>query len=149
VANQRKEFAHQLSRSLVNAYDLIVHEDLKIKNMVRRPRPRKDQESGTYLPNGAKAKAGLSRSIHDAGWGQFLSFCAYKAEDAGRQLITVNPRHTSQRCSSCGHLEAANRCSQAEFRCLACGHRAQADVNAARNILGAGRALRGLVPVKA
>jgi len=149
VANQRKEFAHQLSRSLVNAYDLIVHEDLKIKNMVRRPRPRKDQESGTYLPNGAKAKAGLSRSIHDAGWGQFRSFCAYKAEDAGRQLITVNPRHTSQRCSSCGHLEAANRCSQAEFRCLACGHRAQADVNAARNILGAGRALRGLVPVKA
>jgi putative transposase len=149
VANQRKDFAHQLSRSLVNSYDLIVHEDLKITNLVRRPKSRKDEESGIYLPNGAKAKGGLNRSIHDAGWGRFLSFCTYKAEDAGRQLIAVDPHYTSQRCSSCGHLEAANRCSQAEFRCLACGHRAQADVNAARNILGAGRARRGLVPVKA
>jgi putative transposase len=149
VANQRKDFAHQLSRSLVNSYDLIVHEDLKITNLVRRPKSRKDEESGIYLPNGAKAKGGLNRSIHDAGWGRFLSFCTYKAEDAGRQMIGVNPHYTSQRCSSCGHLEAANRCSQAEFRCLACGHRAQADVNAALNILGAGRARRGLVPVKA
>ena len=149
VANQRKDFAHQLSRSLVNSYDLIVHEDLQIKNMVRRPQPRKDEDSGTYLPNGAKAKGGLNRSIHDAGWGQFVSFCAYKAEDAGRQLIAVDPRYTSQRCSSCGHVEAANRCSQAEFRCRACGHQAQADVNAALNILGAGRALRGVLPVKA
>jgi putative transposase len=149
VANQRKDFAHQLSRSLVNSYDLIVHEDLKITNLVRRPKSRKDEESGIYLPNGAKAKGGLNRSIHDAGWGQFLSFCAYKVEDAGRQLIAVDPRYTSQRCSSCGHLEAANRCSQAVFRCLACGHQAQADVNTALNILGAGRALRGLVPVKA
>jgi putative transposase len=149
VANQRKDFAHQLSRSLVNSYDVIVHEELKIPNMVRRPRPRKDEDSGTYLANGATAKAGLNRSIHDAGWGQLLSFCAYKAEDAGRQMIGVDPRYTSQRCSSCGHVEAANRRSQAEFRCLACGRRAQADVNAALNILWAGRALRGVLPVKA
>jgi len=149
VANQRKDFVHQLSRSLVNSFDLIVHENLKITNLVRRPRPRKDEASGTYLPNGAKAKGGLNRSIHDAGWGQFLSFCAYKAEEAGRQMIGVNPHYTSQRCSSCGHVDAANRCSQAVFRCLACGHEAQADVNAALNILGAGRALRGLLPVKA
>jgi len=137
VANQRRDFAHQLSRSLVNHYDLIVHEDLKITNLVRRPRPRKDEDgTGMYRANGVRAKGGLNRSIHDAGWGQLLSFIAYKAEEAGRQVIAVDPRYTSQRCSSCGHVEAANRCSQAAFRCLACGHEAQADVNAALNILG-------------
>jgi putative transposase len=149
VANQRQDFAHQLSRSLVNHYDLIVHEDLRIPNMVRRPKPRKEQDTGTFLANGAAAKADLNRSIHDAGWGQLLRFIAYKAEDAGRELIAVDPRYTSQRCSSCGHVEAANRCSQAEFRCCSCGHQAQADVNAAQNILRAGRARRELTPVKA
>jgi putative transposase len=148
VANQRKDFAHQLSRALVNDYDLIVHEDLQIRNMVRRPRARKDQETSTFLANGATAKGGLNRSIHDAGWGQLLSFTVYKAEEAGRRVIAVDPRYTSQRCSSCGHVEAANRCSQAEFRCRSCGHKAQADLNAAENILRAGRARRELAPVK-
>jgi transposase len=67
---------------------------------------------------------------------------AAKAESAGRHVIAVNPRHTSQRCAQCGHTEAGNRVSQAEFRCLACGHHAHADVNAARNILRAGLALQ-------
>jgi len=147
VANQRKEVAHQLSRALVNQYDLIVHEDLRVTNLVRRPKPRKD-EDGTYLANGAKAKGGLNRAIHDAGWGQLLSYLAYKVEETGRELIAVDPRYTSLRCSSCGHVEAANRCSQAVFRCLACGYEAQADLNAASNILWAGRAQRGLVPVE-
>jgi len=136
VANQRKDVAHQLSRALVNHYDLIVHEDLRTANLVRRPKPRKDEDTGTYLANGAKAKGGLNRAIHDAGWGQLLSYLAYKLEETGRELIAVDPRYTSQRCSSCGHVAAANRCSQAVFRCLACGYEAQADLNAALNILG-------------
>ena len=139
VRNQRKDLAHKLSRSLINDYDLIVHEDLKIANMVRRPRP-KPAEDGTYLPNGAAAKSGLNRSIHDAGWAQLLSFIAYKAEDAGRDVIAVDPRHTSQRCSQCGHIAAANRATQATFHCQACGHQANADINAALNILRAGKA---------
>jgi len=139
IRNQRKDLAHKLSPELVNAYDLIVHEDLKITNMVRRPRPRK-AEDGTYEPNGAAAKAGLNRSIADGGWGQLLQFLTYKAEDAGRQVIAVDPRYSSQRCSSCGHVAGENRLTQAEFRCQACGHRAHADVNAAINILRAGRA---------
>jgi len=139
VRNQRKDLAHKLSRQLVNRYDLIVHEDLTIATMVRRPRPRK-AEDDTDGSNGAAAKAGLNRSIADAGWGQLLQFVAYKAEDAGRDVIAVDPRHTSQRCSSCGHLDRENRRTQAEFRCQACGHEAHADVNAAINILRAGRA---------
>jgi len=138
VRNQRKDLAHKLSREIVNRYDLIVHEDLKIPNVVRRPKPRQ-AEDGTFEPNGAAAKAGLNRSIADAGWGQLLRFIAYKAEDAGREVIAVNPHHTSQRCSSCGHVDAENRRTQAEFRCQVCGHEAHADVNAAINILRAGR----------
>jgi putative transposase len=141
VANQRRNAAHQLSRSLVDDYDLLVLEDLHITNMVKSPRPRSDPDSaGGYLPNGAAAKAGLNRSIHDAGWGELRSLLTYKAESAGRTVVIVDPRYTSQRCAECGHVEAGNRVTQAVFRCRRCGHEDHADVNAARNILRAGRA---------
>ena len=109
--------------------------------MTARPRPRSDGNGG-YTPNGAAAKAGLNKSILDAGWGLFLRILSAKAESAGRTVIAVDPRHTSQRCAECGHTAAGNRVTQAEFRCLACGHQAHADVNAARNILRAGLALQ-------
>jgi putative transposase len=141
VHNRRKDLAHKLSRRLVNDYDLIVHEDLAITSLVRRPKPRPTEQGG-FDPNGAAAKAGLDRSIHDSGWGRLLSMIAYKAEEAGREMVAVNPRHTSQRCSACGHTAADNRVTQAKFRCQACGHQAHADVNAAINILRAGRAQR-------
>ena len=66
---------------------------------------------------------------------------SYKAEEAGRDLIAVNPRHTSQTCHQCGHVDRANR-DQTAFHCRRCGHDAHADVNAANNILRAGLALR-------
>ena len=145
VANQRKNAAHKLSRRLVNDYDLIVLEDLAITNMVRAPRAKPDLEQpGAYLPNGAAAKAGLNRSIHDAGWGALASLLSYKAESAGRIVVTVDPHYTSQTCAECDHVDAGNRVSQAVFCCRACGHRAHADVNAARNILWAGRARQAL-----
>src|ERR1035441_5853715 len=98
--------------------------------MPRRPKPRPVGD-GTYEPNGAAAKAGLNKSINDAGWGVFLDVLRAKAESAGRVVIEVNPAYTSQRCARCGHVAAGNRVSQAVFRCLACGHEAHADVNAA------------------
>ena len=58
----------------------------------------------------------------------------YKADT----VIPVNSRFTSQTCSSCGHCAAKNRTSQSTFRCLGCGYRLNADVNAARNILALG-----------
>jgi putative transposase len=70
VAQQRRNAAHQLSRRLVNDYDLIVLEDLAIVSMVQAPKAKPDPDvPGAFLPNGAAAKAGLNRSIHDAGWG--------------------------------------------------------------------------------
>ncbi|MDA8288144.1 MAG: transposase [Actinomycetota bacterium] len=141
VTNQRRDFHHKTARALVNDYDVICVEGLSITNMVHWVKPRPDSDNpGNFLPNGQAAKAGLNRSIQDAGWAQFVSILKGKAEEAGRDVIDVNPRHTSQMCAKCGHVEAGNRVSQAVFRCRRCGHEAHADVNAARNILRAGLA---------
>jgi putative transposase len=146
VANQRKDFHHKQARALVEGYDLLVVEDLQITNMVRRAKPVPDPDSlGQYLANGARAKSGLNRSISDAGWGQFVSILRAKAEDAGRTWIEVDPRHTSDGCEHCGHAAPENRAVQAEFVCRRCGHSAQADEHAARNILRAGLALHAQV----
>jgi putative transposase len=141
VRRQRLDHAHKTALALVRQHDLIVHEHLQITNMTARPKPRPDGTGG-HGPNGAAAKSGLNKSIHDAGWGIFLRVLSAKAESAGRTVIAVDPRHTSQRCAQCGHTSAENRVTQAEFRCLACGHEANADVNAARNVLRAGLALQ-------
>ena len=138
IRNRRANTLHQLSRQLVNDHDLVVHEQLAVANLVRRPKPRPD-EAGGYEPNGAAAKTGLNRCIHDAGWGQLLAMITYKAESAGRTVIAVDPRNTSRTCTDCGHVSAGNR-RGAVFECQACGHQAHADTNAAINILRAGRA---------
>ncbi len=141
VRRQRLDGAHKAALRLVREYDVIVHEALNVAGMTRRATP-KPEDDGGYLPNGGSAKSGLNRSIHDAGWGVFLTILSHKAESAGRELIAVNPANTSRTCSRCGHCAKENRLTQAVFRCTACGHTAHADVNAAKNILRAGLALR-------
>lgn len=137
VRRQRLDTAHKTACALVADHDVIVCEDLRIGNMIR-------SASGTAEAPGRNVaqKTGLNRSILDAGWGVFLRVLAYKAESAGRELIAVDPCNTSRTCGACGHCAPGNRVTQAEFRCLACGHAAHADVNAAVNILRAGLALR-------
>ncbi|MBN6056878.1 transposase [Nonomuraea sp. RK-328] len=137
VRRQRLDTAHKAALTLIRAYDLIVHEDLRIANMTR-------SASGTVEAPGSNVaqKSGLNRSILDAGWGVFLTILANKAESAGRELIAVEPRNTSRTCARCGYCVKENRVTQAEFRCRGCGHAAHADVNAAVNILRAGLALR-------
>jgi putative transposase len=141
IANQRRSFHHHAARALVAHYDLLVVEDLKIRNMVRRPPPRPNPDQpGRFLPNRAAAKTGLHRSIADAGWAQFVSILRAKAEEAGRVVIDVDARHTSDRCEACGHTAKENRARQAVFSCRGCGHTLNADEHAARNILRAGLA---------
>jgi putative transposase len=141
LANQRRNFHHHAARALVARYGLLVVEDLKIVNMVRRPAPRPDPDQpGRFLPNRAAAKTGLNRSIHDVGWAQFVSILRAKAEEAGRVVIDVDARHTSDRCGACGHVAKENRVSQAVFSCRRCGRTVDADEHAACNILRAGLA---------
>jgi putative transposase len=142
IANRRRDFHHKQARLLAARFDLLVVEDLKVANMLRRAKPKSDPDNpGQYLANGARAKSALNRSISDAGWGQFVSMLRAKAEEAGRAWIEVDPRHTSDRCERCGHAAPENRVTQAEFACQRCAHTAPADEHAARNILWAGLAL--------
>ena len=87
-----------------------------------------------------RQKAGLNRAILDAGWGEFRRQIEYKAAWSDGIVVLVDPRNTSRKCSSCGHTAKENRLTQADFVCTACGHAADADVNAAINILRAGHA---------
>ncbi|MEV7189682.1 transposase [Kitasatospora sp. NPDC093102] len=143
VRRQRLDHAHKTALGLVRAHDLIAHEDLRIRNMVKAPAPRPDpKRPGAFLPNGAAAKAGLNRSISDAAWGVFLTILHAKAESAGRETIAVDPRNTSRTCPACGHVAAENRPTQDIFHCTGCGHRAHADTVGAVNVLRAGLARR-------
>jgi len=143
VRNRRRDFHHKTARALVNQCDAIALEKLNTAGMTRRPAPRPDPDTpGAFLPNQALAKAGLNKSILDAGWAQFISILTGKAAEAGRQVILVNPAGTSITCYRCGR-----RCERPQQKTVICPVHGpvDADVNGARNIasragLGSGQA---------
>ncbi|HND19875.1 MAG TPA: transposase [Acidobacteriota bacterium] len=132
-ANIRRDFAHQTSRKLVDSdKQILVVEDLKIANLTAAPEPKPADDGKTYLPNGAAAKAGLNKSILQAGWGMLVTFVTYKAFRCHKLVLKVPPHHSSQECAECGHTHPDNRPSQSEFVCGRCGHIDHADHNGAR-----------------
>lgn len=114
VANQRKDYAHKISRNLVNSHDLIAFENLNTKGMVKNHK--------------------LAKSISDTGWYQLVLLTTYKAESAGRRVVLVDPRNTSQECSNCGSI-VKKKLSTRTHKCNHCGLKMDRDVNAAINIL--------------
>ena len=92
----------------------------------------------------AKRKTATKRRMHSWSFAQLFSFLTYKAEERGLTVAKVDPRHTSQTCSACGHQTRNNRRSQSRFVCRACGLELHADLNAARNIAAKYRASRGI-----
>ncbi len=123
IKNCRADFQHKAARYLVNNYDVICIEKLKVSNMLKNHC--------------------LARVIADVSWSSFFHILENKAVEAGRELIKVTPNFTSQTCSSCGHCEKANRKTQADFVCLKCSHNENADENAAINILRLGKSVLG------
>ena len=121
--------AHRITTAIVRRFDLIAVEDLQIGNMMR-------SAAGTVEEPGRNvaAKSGLNRSIAEQTWGIILAQLSYKAEWAGRTLVEVDPRHTSQTCSRCGTVDAGAR-REKRYHCNACGLDMDADHNAAVNIL--------------
>jgi putative transposase len=128
IRNQRKDFAHKTSRTLVNTYDHIVFEDLQIQNMVKNHH--------------------LAKSISDAGWSQLINFTKTKAEYAGKIVELVNPRNTSQNCSSCGN-SVQKDLSTRVHSCPFCGLVLDRDHNAAINILNRSKNTVGTTEINA
>ncbi|NJD53997.1 MAG: IS200/IS605 family element transposase accessory protein TnpB [Candidatus Methanoperedens sp.] len=114
IRNQRKDFAHKISRMLADTYNHIVFEGLQIKNMTQNHH--------------------LAKSISDAGWYQLIQFTNYKAAYAGNVVELVNPRNTSQNCSGC-HSPVPKDLKVRIHSCPFCGLILDRDHNAAINIL--------------
>ena len=114
IRNCRADFHHKTARALVNEYDVIALEDLRIANMTRSASSTLDEPGRNVA-----AKSGLNRSVLDAGWGQFTSILAGKAEEAGRRIVFVDPRNTSITCHQCG--ARCTRPRQDTVICPRCG----------------------------
>jgi len=130
IVNKRKDFLHKLSLQYAENQGIVVVEELKIKNMTKSAKGTTE-----IAGKNVKQKAGLNRSITQQSWGMFFELLNYKLKERGGKLIRVNPKHTSQTCNDCGHVSKENRQSQSKFVCTACGYTANADTNAAKNIL--------------
>ena len=146
LTDRRKDWIEKTTTELVRDYDVIAVEDLRVKNMVRKPKAKPDPDNpGQFLPNGARAKAGLNRAIHASAWSMFLQRLQDKVdacpEETRPALVRVNPKNTSRTCAACNEPDARSRESQAVFQCVYCGHQAHADTNAAVNIRTRGLAL--------
>ena len=132
---------HKVSRRLIEDHDIIAIEKLNLAGMSKKAKAKVDPHNpGQYLPNGQNAKRALNRKLQLSALSQLGEFLHYKARFSSGQIIEVDPKNTSRRCSSCGHVAQENRESQAVFLCKACGYSDNADHNAAINILE--RALR-------
>jgi putative transposase len=142
VQRQRRDFHHKAALVLVRQYDVIYLEDLHVHTMSRRPEPKPDGNGG-YLHNGASAKAGLNKSIQDAGWHAFRTILACKAAWAGKRVEAISPAYTSQDCSGCG-WRVKKSLSVRTHVCPNCGLILDRDENAALNIRRAGQARQAL-----
>ena len=136
IANIRRDFLHKTSTAISKNHALVCIDDLKVANMSRSAKGSKEQPGRNM-----KAKSGLNWSILDQGWSEFWRQPEYKQGWLGGLVVALPPQHTSQRCSCCGQADAANRLSQKRFACVSCRYEANADFNAARNILAAGHAV--------
>ena len=114
IRNRRSDFLHKHSTAVIIKYGTVKMEALNVSGMSR---------------------GNLAKQILDCSWSEWFRQLRYKAEEAGRRLVAVDPKYTSQICSQCGCKHPDNRKTQADFACLSCGHRDNADHNAAVNIL--------------
>jgi putative transposase len=127
IKNRRSDFAHKQSQQLINNYQIICFEDLDIEDMQHHGNKR------------------INKSIAEVAWAQFVKMTTGKAEEAGRWVIKVDPRHTTQLCSGCGSMVKKD-VSIRSNHCSHCGLILDRDHNAALNILARGLASIGSNP---
>ncbi len=125
----RDNWQHHASKQIAEKAGTVVVEKLNTKAMTASAKGTID-EPGKHV----RQKAGLNKAILNTGWGGLKQKLSYKSA----RLAEVNPQYTSLTCSRCGFIDKNNRPTQEKFKCLACGHADNADINAALNILASG-----------
>lgn len=126
----REDWHKKTAHYLCSTFTEVHFEDLNLKGMTKAVKKNEDG-----IRKGRAAKAGLNRELLRMGFSTLMTRVHQKAEQYGTKVVFVDPRHTSQCCSACGHTEKANRKTQSRFKCVACGFTANADQNASWNIL--------------
>ena len=134
IKHIRHNWQHHTTKQITDLYHNIYTELLNTKGMTKQVDKNEDG-----IRKGKANKAGLNREILNVGWVGIHQMLAYKAV----AYSLVNPAYTSQQCSQCGYTDKENRKTQAEFKCMACGFKHNADINAALNILAKGNAATG------
>ncbi len=135
IGNARRDFLHKTTTTISKNHAMVCIEDLQVRNMSK-------SAAGTVEQPGknVRAKSGLNKSILDQGWSEFRRQLDYKLEGNGGWLVAMPPQYTSQTCPCCGHILSENHQTQAQFLCVKCGFKDNADVVGATNILRAGHA---------
>ncbi len=122
VANARRDFHHKVSTTVIRENQAVTVEDLSVRGLARTQ---------------------MAKSVHDAGWSAFVNMLEYKARLHGRDFRRIGRfEPTSQVCSACGVKDGPKPLAVREWTCKECGTVHDRDVNAAKNILAAGRAER-------
>ncbi|KYC41710.1 hypothetical protein WA1_16875 [Scytonema hofmannii PCC 7110] len=132
ISQERDGRNWQGAQKIVNTADVIGREDLNVANMVKRAKP-KHNGNGGYQKNGAKAKSGLNKAILDCGWNDLFNKIAWLALKTGKPVVLVNPKHSSQECPQCHHVDQSNRDGE-KFLCVKCGYTEHADTKASRTV---------------
>lgn len=137
-ARRRLDAAHKITTTIAKNHGRVVMEGLPLAAMTASAR-------GTVEAPGRNVaqKAGLNRSMRDVALGTIRSLLTYKTARRGGRLILVDPAYTSQQCSACGATDADSRVTRSRYVCTSCGTPADADVNAAKNILRRGLSTTG------
>jgi putative transposase len=134
IGNARRDYLHKISTTISQNHAIVCIENLRVSAMSQ------SSTATVRAIGGAKGKRGLNKSILDQGWFEFRRQLAYKLRWNGGRLIAVSPGGTSITCPLCRYSVKANRLSQSQFQCGACGFEENADLVGALNVLRAGHA---------
>ncbi len=133
IVQKRTNWCHQVSREIADKYNAVYVEDLNTQGMTTSAKGTAENPG-----KNVKHKAGLNKAILSSGWYKLEQCLSYKSS-----VVKVAPQYTSQTCHECGHVDKKNRKTQSGFECVACGHRDNADMNAALNIMAFGNGAAG------
>jgi putative transposase len=153
IADKRQAYQWYVANKIVSRQvDAIALEDLNISGMLKRCKVKTDEATGEgvgvlavpvesqlpnpkgrFLKNGQSRKKGLNCAISDASWSDLIFKIEYLAVKQGKVVIKINPKHSSQECRNCRHIDKSNRDGE-KFVCVRCGHMEHADIGAAKTI---------------